>query len=185
MDQCSSTNLPSSRQAVCSYPTAGSSSTYTENSGNKQQCNSSHEPPAVDVTRRGESPSVSSRQKFGETKIEKDSKWNKFLSQRDEEEYDHQAHNFSHYNDNTVTPYFTEALEDMGVDCEEHKYPPDEKVYGVCVNGNLSNTTNSHTSRPSGFENPVCEQPPLFKTPCSKLSFNSLFLTDEDFDDTF
>ncbi|XP_051715884.1 MRN complex-interacting protein isoform X2 [Ctenopharyngodon idella] len=183
VDLCSSPNLPSSHQAVCSYPTAGSSSTYTEeNSRNKQQCNSSHNLPAVDITRHSESPSVSSRQKFGETKIEKDSKWNKFLTQRDEEEYDYQAHNLSHYNDNTVTPYFTEA-EDLGVGCNERRYPSDEKVNsGVCVDGNVSK---SHTSRPSGFENLVCEQPPQGKTPCSKLSFNSLFLTDEDFDDTF
>ncbi|XP_048032056.1 MRN complex-interacting protein isoform X2 [Megalobrama amblycephala] len=179
VDTCSSTNLPSSRQAVFSYPTAGSRSTFTEeDSGNKQQCISSHKPPAVDVT----SPSVSSRQKFGETKIEKDSKWNKFLSvvasQQDEEEYDYH----DHYNDNTVTPYFTEALEGMGVDCEERRYPSDIKVNGVCVDGKVSK---SHASKPSGFENPVCEQPPLLKMPCSKLSFSSLFLTDEDFDDTF
>ncbi|XP_067240621.1 MRN complex-interacting protein isoform X2 [Chanodichthys erythropterus] len=175
VDTCSSTNLPSSHQAVFSYPTAGSRSTFTEeDSGNKQQCNSSHKPPAVDETR----PCVSSRQKFGETKIEKDSKWNKFLSvvasQQDEEEYDYH----DHYND-TVTPHFTEAL--AGVDCEERRYPLDEKVNSVCVDGKVSS---SHASKPSGFENPACEQPSLLKTSCSKLSFNSLFLTDEDFDDT-
>lgn len=167
VEPCSGTNLPSSQ---FSFPTSCSSSTYTEeNSGNKPQCNSSHTPPAVDTTRCGESPSISSRQKFGESKIEKDSKWNKFLtvvsSQQDEEEYDYQ----DHYNDKT--------LADIGVDCEERRYPPDEKVNG----GNLSK---SHTFKLSGFENPTCEQPPLAKTSCSKLSFKSLFLTDEDFDDT-
>ncbi|XP_058654423.1 MRN complex-interacting protein isoform X2 [Onychostoma macrolepis] len=206
MEPCTSTNLPSSRQAVC-YPTACSSSTYTaENSGeNKQQCDSSYKPPAVEVTKglllQSNSPSVSSRQKFGESKIgNKDSKWDKFLTvvpdQQDEEEYDYEGHNSSNYSDNTVVACFTEALIDMAVDSEECRYPLDGKtdsgalgrqksVGDICVDGNLSSPNISHSSKPASFENAVCKQPTLFKMPCSSLSINSLFFTDEDFDDTF
>lgn len=181
-----STNLPSSRQAVC-YPTACSSSTYTaEKSGeNKQQGNSSHKPPAVEVT-KGLLPS---RQKFGEAKIEnKDSKWDIFLTvvpnQQDEEEYE--THDSSNYNDNTAMACFTEALTYMGVDSEECRYPTDGKTVGdICVDGNVSSPNISHSSKLDSFENAVCKQPALFKMPCSSLSINSLFFTDEDFDDTF
>lgn len=206
LEPCASTNLPSSRQAVC-YSTACSSSTYTaENSGeNKQQCDSSHKPPAVEVTKglllHSNSPSVSSRQKFGESKIEnKDSKWDKFLTvvpnQQDEEEYDYEAHDSSNYSDNTAVACFTEALPDMGVDSEECRYPLDGKmdsgalgrqksVGDICVDGNVSSPNISHSSKPDAFENAVSKQPTLFKMPCSSLSINSLFFTDEDFDDTF
>lgn len=191
-----STNLPSSRQAVC-YPAACSSSTYTaEESGeNKQQGNSSHKPPAVEVTKgllphRNSPSSVASRQKFGEAKIEnKDSKWDKFLTvvpnQQDEEEYE--AHDSSNYSDNnTAVACFTEARAYMGVDSEECRYPTDGKTVGdICVDGNVSSPSISHSSNLDSFENAVCKQPALFKMPCSSLSINSLFFTDEDFDDTF
>uniref|UniRef100_A0A673FKA9 UPF0544 protein C5orf45 homolog n=1 Tax=Sinocyclocheilus rhinocerous TaxID=307959 RepID=A0A673FKA9_9TELE len=181
MDPCTSTNLPSSRQADC-YPTACSSST-AENSGeNKQQCNSSHKPPAAEVTKglllHSSSPSVSSRQKFGESKIEnKDSKWDKFLTvvpnQQDEEEYDYEAQDSSNYSDNTAVACFSEALTDKSVDSEECGYPLDGKkdsgalgrqkpVGVICVDGNLSSPNISHGSKPAGFENAVCKQPTLF-----------------------
>ncbi len=190
-----STNLPSSHQAVC-YPAACSSSTYTaEESGeNKQQGNSSHKPPAVEVTKgllpHRNSPSVASRQKFGEAKIEnKDSKWDIFLTvvpnQQDEEEYE--AHDSSNYSDdNTAVACFTEAWAYIGVDSEECRYPTDGKTVGdICVDGNVSSPSISHSSNLDSFENAVCKQPALFKMPCSSLSINSLFFTDEDFDDTF
>uniref|UniRef100_A0A8C1MLI7 MRN complex interacting protein n=1 Tax=Cyprinus carpio TaxID=7962 RepID=A0A8C1MLI7_CYPCA len=207
MEPCTSTHLPSSRQADC-YPTARSSSTYTaENSGeNKQQCNSSHKLPAAQLTKglllHSNSPSVSSHQKFGESKIEnKDSKWDKFLTvvpnQQDEEECDYEAQDSSNYSDNTAVAHFTEALTDMGVNSEECGYPLDGKkdsvalersqksVGDICVDGNLSSSNISRSSEPAGLEKAVCKQPTLFKMPCSSLSINSLFFTDEDFDDTF
>uniref|UniRef100_A0A672KS07 UPF0544 protein C5orf45 homolog n=1 Tax=Sinocyclocheilus grahami TaxID=75366 RepID=A0A672KS07_SINGR len=201
MEPCTSTNLPSSRQADC-YPTACSSST-AENSGENKQCNSSHKPPAAEVTKglllHSNSPSVSSRQKCGESKIEnKDSKWDKFLTvvpnQQDEEEYD--AQDSPNYSDNTAVACFSEALTDKSVDSEECGYPLDGKkdsgalgrqksVGDICVDGNVSSPNISHRSKPAGFESAVCKQPTLFKMPCSSLSINSLFFTDEDFDDTF
>ncbi|KAK2890564.1 hypothetical protein QQF64_006649 [Cirrhinus molitorella] len=199
VEPCTHTNHLSSHQAVC-YPTA---STYTvENSvENNQQFNSSHKPPAVEVTKghllHSKGPSC---QKSAESKIEnKDSKWDKFLTvgpnQQDEEEYDYGAQDSFNFSDNTAVPYFTEALMDMGVDSEKRRYPPDGKtdsgalqrqksVGDICVDGNVS-SPNSHSSKPAGFEDAVCKQPSLTKMPCSSLSINSLFFTDEDFDDTF
>ncbi|XP_050960375.1 MRN complex-interacting protein [Labeo rohita] len=202
VEPCTRINLPSSYQAVC-YPTACSNSTYTveNSSANSQQFNSSYKPPTLTkgLTMHTKSPSVSSR-KSGESKIEnKDSKWDKFLTvvpnQQDEEEYDYDAHDSSNYSDNTAVPYFTEALMNIGVDSEKCRYPPNEKTdsgavkrqksVGGCVDRNVSSPTNNHSSKTNGFENAVCKQPSLSKAACSSLSINSLFFTDEDFDDTF
>ncbi|XP_052470175.1 MRN complex-interacting protein isoform X1 [Carassius gibelio] len=193
MEPCTSTDLPSSRQ-VDPYSTASSTSTYVvKNSGeNKPQCNSSHKPPAVVKTEglllHSRCSSVSSNQTFEETSIEnKESKWNKFLTavpnQQDEEEYDYEAHSSSHCDDKSAVPYFTETVTDMGVDSEERRYPPN--VGDLCVDGNFFSPSKSHSSEPASFEDAVCKPPSLTKTPCSSLSLNSLFFTDEDFDDTF
>ncbi|XP_073676510.1 MRN complex-interacting protein [Garra rufa] len=199
VEQCTRTNLPSPCQDVC-YPTTCSNSTYTRE--NNQKFNSSYTQPAVDATKgllHCKSPSVSSSQKSGESKIgNKDSKWDKFLTvvpnQQDEEEYDYETQDPSSYSDNTAVPNFTEALLDMGVDSEKRRHPLDRKmdngalerqksVGDICVDGNVS-SPNNHSSNPAGFEDAVCKQPSLTKMPRC-LSINSLFFTDEDFDDTF
>uniref|UniRef100_A0A8C1YE01 Uncharacterized protein n=1 Tax=Cyprinus carpio TaxID=7962 RepID=A0A8C1YE01_CYPCA len=148
VEPCTSTNLPSS-------------------------CNASHKPPAVVVTEglllHSKYPSVSSHQKFGESRIEnKDLKWDQFLTvvpnHQDEEEYDYEAHSSSHCDDNAAVPYFTKALTDMGLDSEEHRYPPNEKSDGGILerrrsvgDGNFFSPTNSHSSEPAGFDDAVCK----------------------------
>lgn len=114
-------------------------------------------------------PSVSSHQKFGESRIEnKDLKWDQFLNvvpnQQDEEEYDYEAHNSSHCDDNAAVPYFTKALTDMGLDSEERRYPPNEKSDGGILerrrsvgDGNFFSPTNSHSSESAGFDDAVCK----------------------------
>ncbi|KAI5624787.1 MRN complex-interacting protein [Silurus asotus] len=55
------------------------------------------------------------------------------------------------------------------------------------VTGNVCKQPNSPTitSKPVGFQSPVCVQPLPIKRPCLDLPFSTLFHTDEDFDDTY
>ncbi|XP_051514065.1 MRN complex-interacting protein isoform X2 [Myxocyprinus asiaticus] len=206
MASCASTHLASSSsQDFCSFPTASTSSTYTVANSSKKQYNTYYEPPAVEVSKHlpllGKDPSVPPFQKFGESKLDKkDSKWNKFLTvvptQPEDEGDGYQAHHLSLYSGNTLQPDSTKGLTDIG--SGESRCHLDMKtnagvlglqksVGNICVDGSSSNQPNSHTftSKPAGFENPVCNNPPLTKRPCPSLPFNSLFFTDEDFDDTF
>ncbi|XP_043113083.1 MRN complex-interacting protein isoform X2 [Puntigrus tetrazona] len=191
VEPCANTHLQSSLQAVC-YPSASGE--------NKQQCSSSREPSALQRTKgltlHSNSHAVTSRQRFGESKI--DSKWDKFLTvvpnQQDEEDSGFEARDSSNYSDNTAVACYTEALTNMGVDSEECRYPLDgetecalgsqKSVGDVCVDGKLS-SPNSHSSKPDLFKNVVCKPLTQTKMPRSGFFINSLFFTDEDFDDTF
>ncbi|XP_052010644.1 MRN complex-interacting protein [Xyrauchen texanus] len=203
---CASTHLASSSpQDLCSYPTASTSSTYTVANLNKKQYNTSYEPATVEVSKHlpllGKDPSAPAFQKFGESKLEKkDSKWNKFLTviptQPEDEGDGYQVHNLSPCGDNTLMPDSTKGLADIGskesrcrldMNTNAGVLGQQMSVGNISVDRSSSNQTNSHTftSKPAGFEKPVCNHTLPTKRPCPSPFFNSLFFTDEDFDDTF
>ncbi|XP_057205942.1 MRN complex-interacting protein isoform X2 [Triplophysa rosa] len=201
---CTSTNLPSSPQAVSSYHTASTSYSHTVANCSKGQSNSSHNQPSVEVSKHllqpnnGPSAPLSSR-KFAESKLENNaSKWNKFLTVVSTQEEDNVNDRLSRsaFIDNTVASESTEALTD--INSEEYRCPMAGKtdtgflgkrkpVGDICGDGNSSYQSNSHmlTSEPTSSENPVCNQPPLTNMLCPGLLLNPLFSTEEDFDNTF
>ncbi|TRY98216.1 hypothetical protein DNTS_006243 [Danionella cerebrum] len=112
-----------------------------------------------------QSPSVSSHRIWNQSEIETSvSKWSKFLSVPipEDQEYDCE-------DENTEGACFTQALKDT-------KEVSDEKV---------NNVIKTKENSAGGYQNTFCKQPPLAKLPSCNVSFNSIFCTDEDFDDTF
>lgn len=151
-----------------------------------------------------------SHQHPGDHKREaKDSKWARFLpSTRVEENKDdgdsgeHAQHadvDHSALAQSPVMPVTTVPLKNTGcMSSGGSDRALLDKVFGVemttifeklghSVNGNVCKQPNSPTitSRPVGFQKPVCVQPPPIKRPCPGLSISTLFHTDEDFDDTY
>ncbi|XP_073710144.1 MRN complex-interacting protein isoform X1 [Misgurnus anguillicaudatus] len=176
-----STHLPSSPPAVSSYHTAATGYTYTAGNSKNCQQNSSHTQPGADVPKHLPLPnrviSAPSSNRTSESKLGSTaSKWNKFLTvvPTQEEEDDGVDDNLS-----TVVPESTD------IHYQELRSPLVGKtevgrqmsVGDVCMDGNFH-------SRVFSSEQAVC-QPPLTKKSCPGLSLNSLFFTDEDFDDTF
>lgn len=175
-----STHLPSSPQAVSSYHTASTGYTFTEANSNKCQKNSSHTQPGAEEPKHLSLPNQSisapsSNQKFESKFGSKDSKWSKFLTVvPTQEEDDGVDDHLSAVVPESTNIHYEELRCPLVVETETGRQM---SVGDVCVD------RNSH-SHSFSSEQAVC-QPPLTKRPCPGLSLNSLFFTDEDFDDTF
>ncbi|XP_077073361.1 MRN complex-interacting protein [Siphateles boraxobius] len=123
--------------------------------------------PAVAVSRPSVAPPAPARHRS-----EQDSRWDQFLrAVRDEEEED-EAHTSPQCRDNTLME-----------ECEERRAPPDDEtcVWDVPADGRFSSEASGHTHTHTHTHTPSVWEPANTPT----LPYNPLFLTEEDFDDTF
>ncbi|XP_065124125.1 MRN complex-interacting protein [Paramisgurnus dabryanus] len=179
-DVSPSTHLPSSPPAVSGYHTGSTGYKYTAANSNKYQQNSSHTQPGADVPKHLPLPSKvisepSSNQSFESKLGSKASKWNKFLAVvPTQEEDDGVDDHLSTVMPESTDIHYQELRCPLVGDTETGRQM---SVGGACVDGNFHGSAFSS-------EQAVC-QPPLTKNSCPGLSLNSMFFTDEDFDDTF
>ncbi|XP_062856935.1 MRN complex-interacting protein [Trichomycterus rosablanca] len=159
------------------------------------------------VPSSGSFPPSSSSKRPSETKLDaKDSKWTRFLNSAstDHDENDDEGSVCGQYTTSTTdVDYLSQANDPTGIirnlsSKENARAPTDETRLDrnvVCEFGNLTRCLGGNasqhlrsptfTSRPVNTQKPVCVQPPPVEKPCLGLPFNSMFHTEEDFNDTY